>query len=322
MKGTGPQPSADAMLVRELLESGDAFVSGDRLARLLGVSRAAVLKRVRSLEASGFVVDHRRGAGYRLVRVPTEPVACFIEAELLRAGLSLEVAVYDELESTQEVALAKDVSGRSGCLFVARVQKKGRGRFGRAWLSPPGGLWMSLAIPVSYEEVEPGVMTMGAGAAVVEVLRNEGIPALLKWPNDIMLADRKAGGILVTVVSEGPVATKVVFGVGLNVNVEKTDLAPLEGSATSILIETGTVLPLSPLCARVTRALVELVGNLSKEAVRDRARAVMWGAGRRVTVSLPDGTLREGVIRGIDDDFGLVLERDGEVWVVRSGEVL
>lgn len=313
----------DALLIRALREHGERYVSGEELAATLGVTRAAVLKRMRALAARGFAVEGRRGVGYRLVSVPVGVDEAFLKAEVERFGLAgCAVVVLDVVESTQDLGVAMVQTLATPALVVASEQRAGRGRFRRSWLSPAGGLWMSVAIPFAASAVDPGAVSLGSAVAVAQALEAVGVEARIKWPNDIFLGDRKLGGILVNAVSEEGRVVGLVVGVGLNVNVPAHALGPLEGRATSVLVETGAETPLCPLAADVARRLVPAVTVTGRREVIAEARQRLWGVGRRVAVRFPDGREVGGTIVGLADDFGLLLETGRGVEAIPTGEVV
>jgi BirA family biotin operon repressor/biotin-[acetyl-CoA-carboxylase] ligase len=224
----------------------------------------------------------------------------------------------DSTPSTQDVLHELAASGASaGTTVVAREQTLGRGSRGRSWQSPAGGLWMSVLLrPTEVPALE--VLSLRVALAAAGVLESAGTGILvgLKWPNDLLLAGRKLGGVLCEARWHG--ATLGWVAVGLGVNVANPIPDALKASAISL----GSVVPGAlpePLVAEAAAALMaagELRGHLTAEEL-ERFRARDWLAGKR---------LREpatGTADGVAKDGALILRRDdGSVVELRSGTVL
>jgi BirA family biotin operon repressor/biotin-[acetyl-CoA-carboxylase] ligase len=231
--------------------------------------------------------------------------------------VSPPLEVRERVESTQDEVHAWGEAGREhGCALLAREQAAGRGSRGREWASPRGGLWLSVLLrPRSPAAVE--VLSLRAGLAVARVL--EGIPGVppvrIKWPNDLMLAERKVGGILCEARWRGDAPAWVALGVGLNVDNElpaglrplATRLAEharppeLEALARAIV---AAVLPLAEAPAELT------AGELHAFERRD------WLRGRRLLA--PEA----GLAAGVTPDGALrVRAPAGEVREARAGSV-
>ena len=219
--------------------------------------------------------------------------------------------------STMDEAVRLAAAGEpEGTVVVAAEQTAGRGRAGRAWLAPPGtALLCSTLLRPPVPAARLGVLPLLVGVAVAEAIEEvAGLPARLKWPNDVWLGDgavgRKAAGVLVTARTGVDGEGDAVVGVGLNANVAPADLVP---GATSLLAETGRSTDLDVLLDRLLArldaayaAFVDAGGAPTLAAWRGRAALL----GEPVVVEL-EGRRREGVMRGVADDGALLLERDG-----------
>lgn len=209
--------------------------SGEALAHSLGVSRAAVWKRIATARANGLAVDAVRGRGYRLLQ-PFEP----LDTESIRSRLSTDsytvledLSVLGRIDSTNSHLLRSDARV-AAC--VAEQQTAGRGRRGRDWCSPFGtNIYLSVAW--TFESMPPaiGALSLAVGTAFAEVLRASGVGAIgLKWPNDLMVDGDKLGGILVEHRGEAAGGCRIVMGVGLNVQMTAGDAADLNQPWTSV----------------------------------------------------------------------------------------
>jgi BirA family biotin operon repressor/biotin-[acetyl-CoA-carboxylase] ligase len=209
-----------------------------------------------------------------------------------------------------------------GAVIAAR-QTLGRGRAGRAWASPEGGLWMSVAVRPHLPASRAGRLGVAMALAACEAVRiTTGGEAGVEWPNDVILNGRKLGGVLGEAEVEGGAVVRVVLSVGLNVNLRLTDLPEeVRDIATTLLEATGRQHALEPIAARTLEALEHLWqsvltdGRRLVEAWRDRDALL----GQEVTVEMGAETVR-GENRGIDADGALLLAA-GELQRLTVGEI-
>jgi BirA family biotin operon repressor/biotin-[acetyl-CoA-carboxylase] ligase len=307
------------------------FLSGASLAAEHGVTRSAVWKAVGRLRELGTQVEAITHRGYRLA-LPSSPLATAgVLARMqpaTRARLR-EGECAAQVESTNSVLLARGAPPPGNFDFLtAEHQSAGRGRRGRGWLAAPGG-----AICLSWSWCFEGLAAQGApslamGVATLRALRSAGVEGVqLKWPNDLVCAHGKLGGVLVEMRSEAGGPAHVVVGLGLNVALDAEARARIRelGNAASDLAELTGNRP--PLRERLVAALLDegvaaldefahhglapfLAEYRAADALAGRAVQVIGGAG-------PQG----GVARGIDDDGALRVEHDGAIHRIIAGEV-
>ncbi len=227
-------------VLRALRESAEP-VSGEMLAGRLGLSRAAVWKRINRLKAQGYAIAGSPRKGYRLLALPDkllpEEIAAGLQVRLLKGPIHH----FETLPSTND--LAKELGAANapeGTLVVAEGQSRGRGRLGREWDSPPGaGLYVSILLRPPLPPTDMAQITLTAAVAVVRALkRAAGVAPGIKWPNDLILAGRKLGGILTEMETESDQIRHLVVGLGLNVNNGEFP-AELAHLATSLALATG-----------------------------------------------------------------------------------
>ncbi len=317
------------MELLRLLADG-ALHSGEELAAALEVSRAAIWKRVRQLEEWGIALEAKPGSGYQLESHFDLLDAAAIRAKLPQAALGRlrNLEVHEALDSTSDRLLAAEElpPGRfDACL--AEFQSAGRGRRGRSWVAPfAAGLCMSVNWSYRDAPATLGALSLAAGVAALRALRRLGFAMLsLKWPNDIVHASGKLGGILIDLRGEAAGPAYFVVGIGINVRlpraarerlrangVDAVDLAslgnaPLRNDAAAVLI------------AELTQALLEF-GARGMTAFADEWQGADALAGRPVRVH-HGGQFLDGLARGVDADGALLLEIDGASRRIMSGEV-
>lgn len=202
----------DTVLFR--LKGAKAPLSGTDLAEELGVTRAAVHKRIQKLRAAGHRIAGTNRVGYRWAGTSRR-----LNPEVLKGGIVTEVVYFKSLKSTQDESKSLGIHGAAeGTLVIADRQTAGRGRLGRAWISPLGGLWYSLLLRPAVRPEGVPALTLVAALDWVEVFRARGVPAGVKWPNDVWAEGKKIAGILTEMSAETDRVHWVALGVGVNVN--------------------------------------------------------------------------------------------------------
>jgi BirA family biotin operon repressor/biotin-[acetyl-CoA-carboxylase] ligase len=321
------QDGTHAQLVLELLlESGPDYASGETLSGKLGLSRTAVWKVVNALRDKGYTIEAVPSRGYRLVQVPDRLTALEILPLLETQYLGRTVHSFDSISSTSEVAFRLAAEGADhGDLVVAEQQTAGRGRRGRTWESPAGkNLYASLVLRPELPPQRAPELTLLAAVAVAETLRGEGVQASIKWPNDVLAADRKIAGILTELSAEADRVHFVVLGIGVNLNAAREDLSPeLAHTATSVTRLLGRPVDRPAFLARLLRTLEEWLDLHAEQGfgpVRARWRALSATLGLEVLVKSENRELR-GLAEDIDVDGALLLRTDHGVERVLAGDV-
>jgi BirA family biotin operon repressor/biotin-[acetyl-CoA-carboxylase] ligase len=231
--------------------------------------------------------------------------------------------------SIDDVADLARSGAPEGACVVAETQTAGRGRLGRAWVSPPGaGLWLSVLIrPGEVPKERWAWLSLAAGLAAHDAIRSvAGVPALLKWPNDLVVnaaacggdaGPRKLGGILSQVMSNDA----VVIGLGINVALTGDELPVPQ--ATSIFLEGGRV-EREPLLAALLDSLRVRVGQWRSgdPALAADYREACVTIGRYVDVAMPDGTQLKGIVSSVDDDGHLRVSDGENSTTVTAGDVV
>ena len=255
--------------------------------------------------------------------------------ENLRSPLARKVELHQELGSTQERARELARAGAPhGTLVVSKAQTGGRGRLGRRWGSPAGGLWTSLVLRPGISTEVAARITQAAAVGVAKALRELGVEARIKWPNDLLVKGRKICGILAESSVEGaPVAANkvepgegrlvefVVLGVGLNANLDREDLGLPEGEVSTLRSELGRDVDLTALLESLLSHLdAELERIEDFEAILDDWRALGCTLGERVRVR-KFGEVLEGVALDLGPEGELLLETGDGVVALYEGEI-
>jgi BirA family transcriptional regulator, biotin operon repressor / biotin---[acetyl-CoA-carboxylase] ligase len=272
-----------------------------------------------------------------------QPLPEELAEALTRAGrrlgpFSSRVLYFSEVSSTNDLASRLAARGaEEGTVVVAGAQSAGRGRLGRTWFSPPGaGLYLSFILrpdpsparrpgePRTGTDPVPSLVTLTAGVAVAEALREStGVPAEIKWPNDLVLGIRKLGGILTEATGDGAAQRHAVVGIGVNL---RTTGYPLEIArrATSIESELGRPVDRGAVLVEVLAGFAARYADLGAgriDAILARWRELAPSSrGARVAWIGPQGRL-EGTTAGIDGDGALLIRAGNTLQRVIAGEV-
>lgn len=307
----------------ELLKDG-RFHSGQALGQALGVSRSAIWKQLQLLEAElGLVIHKVRGRGYQLAT----PITLLSSAEIGRSSISSgswDIRILDSIDSTNAQALRSIEEGSvAPFLVLAERQTVGRGRRGRKWVSPfAENIYYSLVLRMDGGLRQLEGLSLVVGLAVMHTLREYGIPgAGLKWPNDVLVGQKKVAGILLELVGDPADVCHVVLGIGINVNMQSAE--EIDQEWTSVRLESGKVIDRNQIVARLNEVLVSYLErhrlNGFSAIQGEWEQGHLW-QGR--AVSLVAGVNKiDGVVLGIDRQGALRLSVEGEEKTYSGGEL-
>lgn len=304
------------------------WVSGERISNQLGISRAAIWKQINSLKEDGHIIQSAPRKGYRL-----DEAADLLSREEISAGLNTRIMgrtsieVFKETDSTN--LQAKTLASRGapeGTLVVADTQTQGRGRRGRVWFSPPcQSLYASIILRPPLAPAQAPRITLMTAVALVRTLRNSGLDARIKWPNDILVEGKKIAGILTEVSMEMDLVDWVIVGLGLNVNTTARQMPPdIREIATSARIVAGHAFPRVELLCTLLQNFEAVYEQLKTEGygpIMAQWRSMSDIIGARVYVDVMQ-TRHVGTVAAVDDDGVLILrDDDGRTHRIFSGDV-
>lgn len=316
-------------ILKKLRDAGD-YVSGQELCEYYGVSRTAIWKAIRQLEKDGYMIEAQNNKGYKLVERAESDIFTKVEIEsyIDTSWMGRKLVFYKETGSTNLDAKELAEKGEeAGAVVVADMQTAGRGRRGRGWVSPSGkDIYMTLMLRPQCRPEKASVLTLVMAVSVLEAVQ-ELIPQTcgIKWPNDIVINNRKVCGILTEMSAELDGIHYVVIGTGINVNQEQL-AEELQDKATSLYIECGEKIKRAELVARVLHyfeinyTVFEKSWDFS--GLVDKYNGYLVNRDREVRVLDPKGEY-DGIARGINAKGELIVERksDGQTELVYAGEV-
>ncbi|SDH06722.1 BirA family transcriptional regulator, biotin operon repressor / biotin-[acetyl-CoA-carboxylase] ligase [Alteribacillus persepolensis] len=316
-------------LLQLLMQTSDTFVSGQEISERLGISRTAVWKHIEELRKNGYELEAVPRKGYRLVHTPNHVTKAEIEAVLSTNRLGKNIVYKGEVTSTQ--ALAHDLArsgAEEGTIVVADEQREGKGRLGREWHSPPGtGLWCSLILRPDVPPQNAPQLTLLTAVAVTEAIKEAtSIDASIKWPNDILIDQKKTAGILTEMQSEPDRVQAVIIGMGINVNQQMEHFPDeLLSVATSLSISSNQqTYSRAQVIAVILQRLEHWYDEYLKNGftkVKQQWEKLSVTIGKEITATTVQKTIR-GVAKGITEDGVLMLRKpDGDIEHIYSADI-
>lgn len=315
----------------KLLSNGE-FQTGTLLGERLGISRTAIWKQIKQLQALGLEVITKKNEGYSLSQPLYLLDISLLDSKLKAANSSLALdflPVVDStnLELTRRLANKELIpkSASANTLLIAEKQTAGRGRRGRDWCSPyAASLSMSLSFKVEGGANVLQALSLAVGVVIKEVLSLHGANEVqLKWPNDLYLKDAKLGGILIELSGDLAGPCNLVVGVGLNVFRTQQILA-VDQPVAYLSDVVGDALCRASLAADLALAIEKLLANYAVEGFlpwqEKWNKAHVW-SGRKASIITPSKTLVV-TLGGVTQTGELqVIYTDGTQGVINAGEV-
>jgi len=306
------------------------YLSGQDLSQVLKISRVAVWKHVKKIKTLGYKIDSKQNRGYRLTENTGIPLPWEIANNIKTKVIGKRVYFFDVIDSTQNYAL-KIASNQkeNGSVVIAQRQTSGRGRHGRKWSSPVGGIWLSVILhpkfDISYTTLFPIASSLALALAIETTLK---IKPELKWPNDVTIKGKKVAGMLVDITVQSNKIESLILGVGINFKIDEKKVSKsLKGTpnfygASSLIKKNET----ENSIAFIQSFLFELEqifeqlnqGNLKSIIKRWSNRSSTIG--RKVSISTSDKKIVGKAVK-IDSDGALVIMQGKKIEKVLVGDV-
>jgi len=308
------------------LKKKKGYVSGEEICRWLNISRQTFLEHIDDLRDAGYEIVAVPHLGYRMESWPDRLLPFEVEEGLNTKLIGRKIHYYQRCSSTMDVALRLVPDNPvEGTLILAETQTRGRGRFGRHWVSSKyKGLYFSLMLKPGIPPSETAALTLLSAVAVCEAVKViTGITCSIKWPNDILVHKRKLGGILTELEAELDRVNFVIIGVGLNVNNSAYELLK-----TAVSLKTAVrgdqKINRVELLQEILRRFEDNYFIFQKNGsapILDKWKSFNITLGQRVRIALARGHI-EGKAVDIDADGGLLVRKDnGALEKFMSGDV-
>lgn len=314
-------------ILKLLYEKKDEYLPISEINSAINIPEVQVAEEIQKLKNKGYIID-ASDSGYRLAGVPNLLLPYEIKKNLNTEFLGKNIHFFKEVDSTNDVARELAMEGaEEGTIVVAESQRSGKGRRGKKWISPSGGVWMTIILRPDIEPVKAPQLTLVTGVAVAETLDQEcGLNIGIKWPNDILIGDKKVSGILTEVETKKREVEFVLVGIGIDLNMDVSIFPPnLRGGATSLKAELEREIQGAELVQRFLQRFEALYNQFNDGEFRKiltQWRKLSSTIGTYVEVHKKGRTVY-GEAVGVNKDGKLILELDdGTLRKVVSGECL
>lgn len=312
--------------ILKMLRETDGYVSGQELCNKFGVSRTAVWKAINQLKENGYEIEAVQNKGYHLLSAPDVMDQTELESIHATEWAGCEIYYFDSIDSTNTKAKELAEEGHpSGTLVVADRQTAGKGRRGRSWESPSGiGIFMTLMLKPEINPNHASMLTLVAAMATTRAIRRvTGVPAMIKWPNDIVMNGKKVCGILTEMSAQFDYINHIVIGIGINVHNEDFP-EEIAQTASSIYLESGQRIHRASLIEAFLEEFEDVYAEYLKtedmEGLQKEYDAMLVNRGRQVRVLDPKEPF-EGKAMGITKKGELIVDTWESRKLVSSGEV-
>ena len=306
------------------------YLSGQDLSDVLRISRVAVWKHIKKIKELGYTIESKQKMGYKLISNSDMLLPWEITSNLKTKIIGQQAYYFDTIDSTQNQALkmANDAS-HNGSVIVASKQTGGRGRAGRKWVSPKGGIWISIILQPKFDISITTLFPIASALALsIAIEKTCSIEPELKWPNDLTIKGKKVAGMLVDVSLESNRIENLVLGVGINfdVNVKQIEKS-LKGTPNFYGVATlnGQKKKVKPI-QLVQTFLVELEKIYKLLNAKQTKRIIFeWTSrsstiGKNVELNTADTKIKGKAIR-IDEDGALVILENSKEHRIIAGDI-
>lgn len=317
------------IILKALADKKGKFISGEELSTILGITRTAVWKHIARLKEDGYSIHAVSNRGYRLEAAPDVFGKGSVFSQLHTKLLGRELVFLEEADSTNDEMKRLVANGaEEGTVVLAEKQISGRGRRGRTWASQTGkGIYMSILIKPDIAPGEVQAITLAASSAVCKAIEPYTLTRPgIKWPNDILLQNKKVCGILTEMTAEPDRIHSIIVGIGLNVYHSEADFpGALQETATSLMLNSKVDISRSRLIAQI----LEQFEDLYLDFIQKRSTAKFLNIWRCFSITIGYDILvyqngepwQAKALDVLDDGRLLVETRDGRRQAISSGEI-
>jgi BirA family biotin operon repressor/biotin-[acetyl-CoA-carboxylase] ligase len=307
------------------------YVSGQDLSDVLKISRVAIWKHIDHLKQLGYKIESRQKSGYRLVKTTELLLPWEITDDIKTKFVGKRAYYFDEIDSTQNFAL-KIASNKNenGTIVISQNQTAGKGRLGRKWISPKGGIWFSIILHPKFNLSNTTLFPITASLALANAVeKTVSKKPKLKWPNDIILKNKKIAGMLVDMSLESNSIENLILGVGINFRIDSRKLEkslkkdPYFYGAGSLLEknEEGNSRELvQEFLYELERHLQMLENGEIRPIIKEWTKK-SFTIGKNVSVITSEGRVSGKAVK-IDDDGALVIQSKGKTNRILVGDVI
>ncbi len=310
------------------LRNSNDYLSGDIISSKLGISRTAVWKYINQLEQKGYGVSKIKGKGYKLTNTPDKLYSWEITRYIDNKNSFVREIIYqDNIQSTNSYAFKLALAGRpEGTCVIAETQQGGKGRLNRVWFSPPGkNLYLSVILKPQIHPSRIYPVTFLSSLAVYDTIKMiTGISPTLKWPNDVLINEKKVCGTLIELSTEADMVGFVIVGIGLNINMKANEIDDtIKNKATSLYIETKKIFERASVCGMLLSNFDKYYSVFRKAGEQEICN--IWEKtaqikGKQLEINQM-GEIYKGIAQGVDSSGAIILDIKGQKKRIIAGDV-
>ncbi|WP_323736290.1 biotin--[acetyl-CoA-carboxylase] ligase [Methanosphaera sp. ISO3-F5] len=303
----------------------EEYATESELLKKLEISQEKLLKNIEILKEAGYKIVHN-DQGYKLEDTPDIIEPFEVSRGLTSKYIGHNIHFYEELESTNDTAKQfVDNDATEGTVIIAAHQTAGRTRKHEGWVSPEGGIYMTIIVRPEVTLLEASKLTIVTGVAIAKTLKDEfNVNVGIKWPNDLLIGQKKICGILTEAVTDYDKVKAILLGVGIDVNIDEKDIPnELEHIATTVQKETNITLQRAEIMRKFFKIFEDLYEEYKKNNFKyiiSEWRRLSSTTGNRVKVYKHGKAIKADAV-GITNSGALIIETDdGKLEKITSGE--
>lgn len=318
-----------AFKVLEILEREQGPISGEKISHELKITRSAVWKHINELRAMGYDIASSQKEGYRISKTSGKLLPYEVHKKLKTRFIGKKMRYLENTPSTiwvgKQLCSEDDAEKMHGLVIIAEEQTGGIGRLGRAWISPSGGIWITIVLKPKIPITHVFMVTMAGSVAVARAIRKEyDIGALIKWPNDIFIGDKKVAGLHLELAAEADLIHNCLLSIGIDVNVPMNQFSPdLQKGITSICAEVGHEVDRASFLARILKEFENrylLIESGEYDSIIREWKSISCTLDRRVHITTMKNSFNGEAI-DIDEFGALIIRKDnGRIERVIAGD--
>ena len=318
-------------VLRFLKTHNTEYLSGQDLSDVLRISRVAVWKHIKKIQTLGYTVESKQKEGYKLTKNSDLLLPWEIISGLKTKMLGQEAYYFDSIDSTQSQALKMaNESKNNGTIVIAEKQTGGRGRSGRKWISPKGGIWFSIILHPKFDISNTTLFPIAASLALSNAIEKTcSVSTELKWPNDLTIVGKKLAGMLVDASFESNKIENLILGVGINFDVNTKEIekilkkTPNYYGVSSLNEQKNKCKPIELIqsfLSELEQVYEELNSNQTNKIISKWTKKSST-IGKKIEIDTNDGKVTGEAIK-IDNDGGLLIKNKGKTHKVIAGDVI
>ena len=307
------------------------YLSGQDLSDVLKISRVAVWKHIKKIRSLGYKIESKQKLGYKLVKSTNLLLPWEITNELKTKTIGKRAYYFDAIDSTQNFAIEiASNSKENGTVVISQKQTRGRGRLGRKWLSPAGGIWLSVVFHPKFDISMSTLFPIGASVALSKAIENIfDKKTELKWPNDVTIKGKKVAGMLIDVSIESNKIENLILGVGINFKVNASQLEKSLKSTDNFYGVTTLVddkkdespIPFVKNFLYELEKILELLEKRKSKTIINDWTKKSSTIGKNISISTTSGKIKGKAVK-LDNDGALIVKTNNQFQRVLAGDII